>query len=157
MFESTERLGQDITSLLTAICDAAEARYACVFEPGAILFESGPQESAPAWAVRRFLEPRLGKLFTLPASMAGEGPQDDLFEGWEEDDFVLAFLNGRVGLAVAAPNAEDVRPRIDKLFTVLADRLLRFKASYRVDAEGRGLFFGSPRVDWVVAAREGRA
>jgi hypothetical protein len=154
MFESTERLGQDITGLLGAICEAAGARYACVFEPGAILFESAPSEGARGWPVRRFLEPRLAKLFTLPASMAGTGPQEDVFEGWEEDDFVLAFLNGRVALAVAARDAEAVRPSIERLFAVLADRLLRLKASYRVDAQGRGLFFGSPRVDWVVAGRQ---
>ena len=154
MFESTERLGADITALLGAIREAAGARYVCVFEPGAILFESEAPETAPGWALRRFLEPRLAKLFALPASMAGDGPQEDVFEGWEADDFVLAFVNGRVGLAVAAQDAEAVRPRIEKLFEALADRLFRWKASYRVDSAGRGLFAGRPRVDWVIAARE---
>lgn len=152
MFESSEGLGREIGDLLGAIRDAAGARYACVFEPGAIVFESQPG-SEPGWALRRFLEPRLAQLFSLPASMEGEGPGEDVFADWEEDDFVLAFLNGRVGLAVAAPDAESVRPRIEKLFEALADRLFRWKASYRVDAAGRGLFFGRPRVDWVVAAR----
>lgn len=154
MFESTEALGRDIAGLLGAIRDAAGGRYACVFEPGTILFESASSDAPLGWAVRRFLEPRLQKLFSLPKSLAGEGPEEDVFEGWDQDDFVLAFLNGRVALAVAVGDAEAARPRIEKLFEALADRLLRYKASYRVDAEGGGLFFGRPRVDWVVVARE---
>lgn len=154
MFESDARLGRDISDLLGAIRAASGGRYACVLEPKAILFESGSPEGPAGWVVRRFLEPRLLSLFALPASLAGEGPQADVFEGWEEDDFVLAFLNGRVALVLACADAETARSQIEKLFDVLADRLLRFKASYRVDATGRGLFFGRPRVDWVVVARE---
>ena len=157
MFESTEALGREIADLLGAIREASGGRYACVFEPAAILFDSESAEGSLGWAVRRFLEPRLAKLFGLPKSLAGEGPEEDVFAGWDEDDFLLAFLNGRVALAVAARDAEAARPRIEKLFEVLADRLLRYKASYRVDAQGGGLFFGRPRVDWVVVAREAGA
>jgi hypothetical protein len=157
MFESSEGLGRDIRGLLDAIREATGARYACVVEPSSILFESESPAGPAGWVLRHFLEPRLRALFTLPASLAGEGPGEDVFEGWDEDDFLLAFLNGRVALAVACANAEQARASCEKLFDILADRLLRFKASYRVDAAGRGLFLGQPRVDWVVAARDTRA
>ena len=67
---------------------------------------------------------------------------------------MLAFLNGRVALLVACDEAEAAREQAERLFTTLADRLLRLEPSWRVDAKGRGLFFGRPRVDWIVVARE---
>jgi hypothetical protein len=38
---------------------------------------------------------------------------------------------------------------------VLADRLFRLDSSYRLDEQGRGLFFGSARLDMVVIGRQG--
>jgi hypothetical protein len=51
---------------------------------------------------------------------------------------------------VACPDAEDLRQRADRLLPVLADRLLRWNSSFRLDEKGRGLFFGTPKLDVVV-------
>jgi len=40
--------------------------------------------------------------------------------------------------------------------TVLADRLRRLNAAWRLDERGRGLFFGSPRLYAVVIERTNR-
>ena len=150
MFESRERLAEDIRHLLAAVRHEAAGRYACLMEPGRILFESPEPEEREEWALRRLLEERSAALFSLPGSMAGEGPAEDLFEGWEHDDFLLAFVNGRVALAVACPDAEALKEGAEALWPVWADRVLRFDERYRIDPKGRGLLFGSPRLDLVV-------
>jgi len=76
----------------------------------------------------------------------------DLFEAWE-DEFFLVFLNGRVGLLVACPDAKRLEVGSGKLLEVMVDRLLRFNPAWRLDERGRGLFFGSPRLDTVVIER----
>ena len=153
MLESPERLRDDIARMLDVIREAAAARYACILEPSGIAFESRAEEGPAEWTVRRFLEPRLARVFALPASLAGEGPEEDVFEGWDEDDVVLAFLNGRVALALFSADAAEARRAAEEPFAVLADRLVRWKPGLRVDEKGRGLFFGRPRVDWVVVSR----
>jgi hypothetical protein len=57
---------------------------------------------------------------------------------------------------VACPDAESLRERAFPLLKALADRLFRYNETYRLDAEGRGLFFGRARLDIVVVggARE---
>jgi len=153
VFESEARLSEEVRGLLDAVRAATGARYACIAEPRGIRFESAAAEQTRA-GLRAFLESRLAAIFELPASLSGSGPEQDAFESWDADDFVLAFLNGRVALLVACDEAETARERAERLFSTLADRLLRFQPSWRVDAKGRGLFFGRPRVDWVVVARE---
>ena len=153
MFESEGQLSEEVRGLLGAVREATGARYACIAEKRGIRFESAAVADQGA-ALRVFLESSLAAIFELPASLAGTGPEHDAFENWDEDDFVLAFLNGRVTLLVACQDAEAAREQAERLFTTLADRLLRLHPSWRVDAKGRGLFFGRPRVDWVVVARE---
>ncbi len=153
MFESQARLSEEVQGLLGAVREATGARYACIAERRGIRFESDPT-AEPGWPIRRFLEPRLAAIFELPASLAGAGPEQDAFEAWDDDDFLLAFLNGRVALLLACSDAEAAREPAERIFTALADRLLRLEPSWRVDAQGRGLFFGRPRVDWIVVARE---
>jgi hypothetical protein len=87
--------------------------------------------------------------------MAGDGPAEDVFEGWEEDDFLLAFVNGRVALAVACPEAEAVRDAVMRPLRALADRLFRYNETWRLDEKGRGFFVGSARLDVVVVGRTG--
>ncbi len=152
MFESEARLSDEVRGLLDAVREATGARYACIAEKGRIRFESAATE-AHARELRAFLEPRLTAIFELPASLAGTGPEQDAFESRDEDEFVLAFLNGRGALLLACHDADAARERAERLFTALADRLLRLEPSWRVDAQGRGLFFGRPRVDWVVVGR----
>jgi hypothetical protein len=58
-----------------------------------------------------------------------------------------------VAVLVACENAQHVEDEAGPLLTVLMDRLLRFNPAWRIDERGRGLFFGSPRLDTVVIER----
>lgn len=153
MFESPERLARDIEDLLDALRTAAAARDGFLIDPSGVLFASAADAGAAGWTARRFLESRLDALFALPKSLAGEGPSADVFEGWEDDEVLLAFLNGRIVLVLLCPDAEEARAVVERPFAALADRLLRWRPSLRVDEQGRGLFVGQPRVDWVVIGR----
>lgn len=152
MFESRERLAAELARLLEGILGAAEGRYACIMEPGRILFES-PVAEGKLLTLRRFLEERGPALFAIPAGLAEEAPLEDVFEGWDHDDFFLAFVNGRVALVVACAEAGPVEAALQRGLPALADRLLRWNEAYRLDAQGRGLFFGQPRLDTVVVGR----
>ena len=150
MFESSRRLSAEVLELLEAVRGLGAGRYACVVEPKGILFESPEPEDREAWALRRFLEEKCAALFAIPKALAGGEAMDDAFADWHEDEFFLAFINGRVALVVACPQAEPLRAQAFQLLKVLADRLFRFNETYRLDPEGRGLFFGRPRLDIVV-------
>jgi hypothetical protein len=152
MFESRERLAAEIKGLLAAVREVAEGRYACVLDPRGLLFESEAPEQ-PGWALRRFLEERRSQILAIPGGLAGGGPSEDVFEGWDQDDFLLAFWNGRVALVVACQAAEDARESVDQPLRALTDRLLRWDPSYRLDPQGRGLFLGRAKLDIVVAGR----
>jgi hypothetical protein len=159
MFESETRLREDVLRLLSTIREAAEARYACVVEPAGVRFQIAEPEDA-TWPSRQFLEQRLASLFSIPKALAADGPIEDVFAEWESpagvlDEFFLAFVNGKVGLVVVCPDAERLRDELRKPLEVLADRLLRLNASWRVDEKGRGLFFGRPRLDLVVIGGQG--
>jgi hypothetical protein len=80
---------------------------------------------------------------------------EDLFEDMASDAFFLAFLNGRVGILVACSDPQRLEEEAGKVLKVLADRLLRLEPSWRLDERGRGLFFGSPRLDTIVIGRAG--
>ncbi|HEY7514226.1 MAG TPA: hypothetical protein VIC87_07100 [Vicinamibacteria bacterium] len=159
MFESPARLAEDVLGLLDTLRTLAHGRYAVVFEPKGILFESTEPEATGHWVLRRFLEPRTEALFGIPAALASGAAMEDVFADWsapageEEDEFYMAFLNGRVGLLVACPDAEALKAQADEPLRVLADRLLRYNAAWRLDEKGRGLFFGQPRLDVVVVGR----
>jgi hypothetical protein len=150
VFESSRRLSGELLELLQAIRGLAGGRYACVVEPKGILFETPEPEGREAWALRRFLEDKCAALFAIPRAMAEGTDLDDAFAGWQEDEFFLAFLNGRVALVVACPDAESLRERAFPLLKALADRLFRYNETWRLDPEGRGFFFGRPRLDIVV-------
>jgi hypothetical protein len=154
MFDSRERLARDIGELLGLIRGLAEARYACLTEPGRVVFEDPPSEESGNGGLRRFIDGRTADLFRIPAALAAGDALEDVFEGWDTDDFVLAILNGRVALVVACPDGERLRARIDDPLRALADRLLRWNAAYRLDPHGRGLFFSTPKLDVVVVSRE---
>jgi len=95
----------------------------------------------------------------VPAALAAGGEMEDVFAEWsapageEEDEFYLAFLNGRVGLVVACPDAESLKVQAEELLRALADRLLRYNSAWRLDERGHGLFFGQPRLDVVIIGR----
>ena len=150
MFESKERLSRDLRELLATFRNVSEGRYACLLRPkGGVLFES-PEPPGDAWALRRLLEERSDAIFALPGGLAEEGPLEDAFESWEDDEFLLAFINRKIALVVACPSAEAARERVGPLLKALTDRLFRYDETYRMDAQGRGFFLGRARLDIVV-------
>jgi hypothetical protein len=155
MFESREKLGDEITRLLEVVRAMAQGRYACVVAPSGIVFESTPEPPDDAWMLRQFLKDRSAALFTLPAAMDAGGPSEDVFADWSQDEFFLAFFNRRVALVVACAEAEPLREGTPRLLKALADRLFRYDASWRIGAQGQGgLFFGRAQLDVLVIGRE---
>jgi hypothetical protein len=153
VFESTEKLAEQITRLLEGLRASCGGRYACILDPQRIRFETPEPEEAEDWALRRLLEERTGALFRIPESLAAGGPAEDVFEGWSGDELFLAFINGRVALVIACPDAEPLREQAMKPLRVLADRLFRYEPRYRMDRRGRGFFFGRAKLDIVVVGR----
>jgi len=148
MFESKARLQEDVRGLVDALRALGEGRYAALFDAKGVLLESA--RDAP---LRELVRERGEALFRLPGALRGEEALGDVFEPWPGDEFFLAFLNGRVGVLVACPEAKRLEDEAVQLLKVLADRLLRLNPAWRLDEKGRGLFFGSPRLDTVVIER----
>src|SRR5512134_3130091 len=149
VFESKTRLQEDARRLLDALRDLGEGRYAALFDRKGILLES-PGDPGEGWPLRRFVQSRGEALFRLPAALHGGEEMKDVFEDLASDGFFMAFLNGRVGILVACDDPQRLEDQSGRLLKVLADRLLRLDPSWRLDERGRGLFFGSPRLDTVV-------
>lgn len=149
MFESRERLVDDIGGLLEGLRRACDARYACLLTPERLVFEREEPEADVA-GLRRRLRERAGAVFALPGALEGAGPDDDVFDGFEADGFLLTVINSRVALVIVCPDPEVARARIDRALETLVDRLLRYEPRWRLDAQGRGLFLGRPRLDTVV-------
>ena len=154
MFESQARLAEDIRRLLGSLRSLGEGRYACLFEPNGILFEDADPEDPPPWPIRRFLEQRAKALFAIPAAvLSGAEVEEDIFEEWEDDGFLLVFVNGRVVVVVACPDPASLEKESGRLVKVLVDRAVRYNTAWRADERGRGLFFSRPRVDTIVVER----
>jgi hypothetical protein len=155
MFGSHGRLKDDIATLLEAIRVTAGGRYACLIEPGSILFETPEPEGNEIATLRRLLDLHAKEIFTLPAAMDGTGPalEADPFEGWDHDELLLVFLNGRVALVLAGPAPDTAREKIAAPLRALVDRLLRYNRFYRLHPKGGGLFLGRPRLDFVTIGR----
>ncbi len=152
VFESKAALREDARRLLDSLRELGEGRYAVLFDRKGVLLES-PGESSEGWPLRRFVESRGEALFRLPAALHSGEEMKDLFEDLDADAFFVAFLNGRVGILVACADPQRLEEQSGKVLKVLADRLLRLEPSWRLDERGRGLFFGSPRLDTVVIGR----
>jgi len=153
VFESHSKLAEEISDLLLVVREVARGRYACLVEPEKTLFENPSEGGHDLAALQAFLEDRRSALFSLPSAMASGEPMEDVFAGWDRDEFFLAFLNGRVALVVACPEAAQAQEQTERPLRALADRLLRLNPTYRMDGKGRGFFFGSPRLDLVVVGR----
>jgi hypothetical protein len=154
MFESREKLGNEIRRLLGALRALGDGRYACLIEPAGIVFEDSDPEAPPPWPLRRRLEQRTNALFAIPGMLTSENELDeDVFADWEDDGFLLVFVNGRVAVVVACPEPEPLREEAGRILKVLVDRLIRYNAAWRADETGRGLFFSRPRLDTVVVPR----
>jgi hypothetical protein len=154
MFESREKLGDEIRKLLRALRALGDGRYACLIEPGGVVFDDSDPEAPPSWPLRRLLEQRTKALFAIPGMLASEsGLEEDIFAEWEDDGFLLVFVNGRVAVVVACPEPEPLREEAGRILKVLVDRLIRYNTAWRADERGRGLFFSRPRLDTVVVPR----
>jgi hypothetical protein len=150
IFESRSALRDGLLEAVHAIRTLGEGRYACVLDAGAIVLESPEPADGRSFALRQLIEDRRAAILAIPQTLADGGPREDVFADWQEDEFLLAFLNQRVVLVVACPDAEALKESAEALWPVWADRVLRFDERYRIDPKGRGLLFGSPRLDLVV-------
>jgi hypothetical protein len=154
VFESQGRLAEDVRRLLGALREIGAGRYACLLEPKGILFEDADPEGTAPWPLRRFLEQRTRALFAIPGALHSGAEMEDTFADWEEDGFLLVFVNGRVGIVVACPDPATLEKDGQKVLKVLVDRLIRYNAAWRADERGRGFFFSRPRLDTVVVGRQ---
>jgi hypothetical protein len=150
IFESRAALRQDLLQAVDAVRALGEGRYACVLDGGAIVLESPEPADGRLFALRQLIEDRRAAILSIPQTLADGGPMEDVFSDWHEDEFLLAILNRRVALVVACPDAERLKEGAAALWRVWADRVLRLDERYRIDPKGRGLLFGSPRLDLVV-------
>jgi hypothetical protein len=153
MFESGERIAREVAEALTVLRLLGEGRYACLLDRGGLVLEDPPPECEADRALGTLLVARSAALFRIPEGLAADGPTEDVLGDWDEDEFFLAFLNGKVALVVACPDAEGLRAAAETPLTVLVDRLFRWKPTYRLDPQGRGLFVAAPRLDIVVVGR----
>jgi hypothetical protein len=150
MFESASRLREDVLRLLGALRSLGEGRYAALFDPNGALLET---PEGGEWALRSFVDEGAGALFRIPAALHSGEEMEDVFAEWTQDQFFLAFVNGRVGVIVACPDAKRLEEESGKLLSALVDRLLRLNAGWRLDETGRGLLAGRPRLDTVAIGR----
>jgi hypothetical protein len=153
MFESTKRLQEDVSGLLEALRLLGEGRYAAVFDRKGILAEAPAEGQEGQGALRQFVQGHAATLFHIPDALHGGEALEDAFEGWQDDEFFLAFVNAKVGILVACPDAARLEAEAGKLLSVLVDRLLRLNAGWRLDNKGRGIFAGRPRLDTVAIGR----
>jgi hypothetical protein len=150
IFESRAALRQGLLEAVEAIRALGEGRYACVLDPGGIVVESPEPQDGRVFALRQLVEERRAAILALPQALADDTATEDAFRDWQEDEFLLAFLNQRVALIVACADAEALKEEAAPLWPVWADRVLRYDERYRIDSKGRGLLFGSPRLDLIV-------
>ena len=114
------------------------------------MVESPEPPDGRAFALRQLIDDRRPAILAIPQALADDTATEDAFADWHEDEFLLAILNQRVALIVACADAEALKESAAPLWPVWADRVLRYDERYRVDPKGRGLLFGSPRLDLVV-------
>ena len=154
MFESGDRLQNDVLTLMNALLDLGDGRYACLVEKKGIVLETPEPEDGRATALHHVIADRAPAILKLAAALADD-TTEDAFADWTEDEFLVAVLNERVALVVACPDAEALKAEADRPLHALVDRLLRWKPAYRLDPQGRGIFAGRPRLDVIVVGGHG--
>jgi len=153
MFESASRLRRDVSEMLDALRELAESRYAAVFDATAVVAESPAETAEGQWALRRLLQSQAEALLRLPRALSDGDEIADLFADYGDEEFLLAVVNGKLGVLVACADPTRLKADSERLLPALVDRLLRLDDRYRLDEKGRGLFWGSPRLDTVVIPR----
>ncbi len=153
MFESADTLRRNVSEMLDALRELGAGRYAAVFDAKTVVCESPDQTSEGEWALRRLLQSHAETVLRLPGALHAGDEMGDPFAEWTSDEFLLSVVNGKVGVLVACADAARLEADAERLLHALFDRLLRLDPAWRVDEKGRGLFFGSPRLDTVVIPR----
>jgi hypothetical protein len=153
MFESSERLRRDVSVALETLRALGGGRYAAVFEATSVVAESPAETGAAERALGLLVRAEAAALLRLPAALAAGHEMSDLFAEWTSEEFLLAVVNGRVGVLVACEDAAALEAESARLLRALVDLLLRLDSRFRHDERGRGLFFGRPRLDTVVIPR----
>ena len=154
MFESSGRLQEEVSGLSRLSARWPKGRYAALFDKKGLLLETPQGGEQGEWALRGFVQKHAEALFRIPAALHDpDQSMDDAFEDWTEDEFFLAFVNGRVGLLVACPDAKRAEDDSPELLRALVDRLLRLNPGWRTDEKGRGIFVGRPRLDTVAIGK----
>jgi len=139
--------------MLGALRELAESRFAAVFDATAVVAESPAETAEGQWALRRLLQSKAEELLHLPRALQSGEEVADLFADYGDEEFLLAVVNGKLGVLVACADATKLKDDSERLLPALFDRLLRLDDRYRLDEKGRGLFWGSPRLDTVVIPR----
>jgi hypothetical protein len=152
MLESQSRLRGDVVDILDSLVALGGGAYAAVFDAKAVLAEHSERDEGRS-PLRGLVEANGEALLRLPGALQRGEELDDHFAGFERDEFLLAVVNGKVGLLVACADAADLQRRAERLLHALVDRLLRLEPRYRYDEKGRGILFGSPRLETVVIPR----
>jgi hypothetical protein len=153
MFESATRLRKDVSEMLDALRELGDSRYAAVFDAGSVVAESPAETTEGEWTLRRLLQSQAEPLLRLPRALHAGEEIADLFADFGNEEFLLAVVNGKLGLLIACADATRLKDESERLVAALVDRLLRLDDRYRLDEKGRGLFWGSPRLDTVVIPR----
>jgi hypothetical protein len=153
MLETSGRLRRDVFELLDSLRALGGSRYAAVFDARALVAESPAEPGPGEERLHRLVRDQSTALLRVPAELQRGGEMADLFDDCTADEFLLAVVNGRVGVLVACADAARLEAESERLLRALVDRLLRLDATWRIDERGRGLFFGSPRLDTVVIPR----
>ena len=154
MFESGDRLRADVLTLMNALLHLGDGRYACLLDKRGVLLETPEPEDGRTTALRHVIVDRAAAILKIASALA-EDTDEDAFADWTEDEFLVAVLNERVALVVACPDAEALKAEADDPLRVLVDRLLRWQPAWRLDAQGRGIFVGRPRLDVIVVGGHG--
>jgi hypothetical protein len=153
MFESRDKLQRDVAELVEALRGLGSSRYAAVFDERSVVCESPREASGDEAPLGRLVRGSAASLLRVPAALHSGEEMADLFSAFPGDEFLLAVVNGRVGILVACAEAAPLEVESARLLRALVDRLLRLEPGWRYDERGRGLFFGSPRFDTVVIPR----
>jgi len=141
--------------MLDALRELAAGRYAAVFDAKQVVAESPSRTDEGEWTLRRLLQSQAGPLLQVPRALESGEPIADVFADFGDEEFLLTVVNCKLGVLVACADAAKLREDAARLLPALVDRLLRLENRWRVDERGRGLFWGSPRLDTVVIPRPG--
>lgn len=162
MFESTDRLSEELLQGLEALRGLGDGHWAALFDRQGVRLESpaadsDPAGDPPAATLRLFVRDHAAALFGIPAALQAGNELEDHFAAFAEEEFFLAFVNGKVAILVACADAQRIEDESGPLLRLLVDRLLRLEPRWRLDEQGRGILAARPRLDTVVIGRDDEA